>query len=292
MELQQLRYFHIVAELENVNRAAERLVISPSAVSRAVKRLEAEIGVDLFTREGRVIRLNRFGREFARRSREATSLLARSVDGVRELAAIQTGQVNLGFLTSLGSEIVPALISRHRVDHPQVHFELHQESGRELIGQLRRGSIDLLLSVPGLFDDVGIDWHPLFDQPLLVSLPPGHRLARRARIALDELRDESFVALTTDYTVRHFFDTACTAAGFVPRIVFEGTDLSTLRGLITAGVAVGILPAASEDIQPVQVALDDGLARTIALGTIDSRYLPPSADEFRRVVIGAAAAQT
>jgi LysR family transcriptional activator of glutamate synthase operon len=110
-----------------------------------------------------------------------------------------------------------------------------------------------------------------------------HPLATRQLIDFDELSDQPFVAVDPDETLRKIFDAACARHGIPPNIAFEGTDITTLRGLIGARLGVGILPRApitSPDI--VEIAVDDKqLVRTIAVGWMANRYLPPSAASFR-----------
>ncbi|GGF12528.1 LysR family transcriptional regulator [Williamsia phyllosphaerae] len=288
MELYQLRYFHAVAERGGLRAAAEHLVVSQSAVSRAIASLESEIGVPLFTRRGRVNELNRFGVAF----RDSTRDVARSIDigvsTVRELAGAAAGTVSVGFLHSLGATVVPRAIREHRRTHEAVEFELHQNSGRDVITRLAGGVTDLCISVPGLFAEVlDVQWAPLYTEELLVVVPLGHRFAARKRLRFADLADEPFVAMDREHTLRHVFDNACVQAGMSPRITFEGTDIGTLRGLVGGGLGVALLPAAPgprDDV--VEVPLSDaGLVRQIAIGWVPDRYLPPAAVAFRDTVL-------
>ena len=284
MELYQLRYFHAVADFGGLRLAAEHLVVSQSAVSRAIASLEAEIGVPLFTRKGRVNVLNRYGTAF----RESTSDIARSIDvgvtAVRELAGTTAGTVSLGFLHSLGATVVPRAIREHRGSVHGVSFELHQRSGRNVIADLVAGVTDLCVSVPGLFvDSLEVTWEPLYVEKLLIAIPRGHRFARRRRLRFSELAEEPFVALDAEHTLRRVFDDACARFGTAPRIAFEGTDIETLRGLVGGGLGIALLPSSAtprEDL--VEVDLVDDISRVIGVGWVTDRYLPPAAIAFRQ----------
>ncbi|WP_204081368.1 LysR family transcriptional regulator [Mycobacterium riyadhense] len=291
MELYQLRYFQAVAELGTLRDAADKLVVSQSAVSRAIAIIESEIGVELFTRCGRSNELNRFGQVFLRASLKAQRSLDAAVDAVRQLAGVDHGTVTLGFLTSLGVATVPRLIRRHRDRHPAARFELRQRTGPELMVDLANGVVDVCLSYPMASDEsAAVKWHKLFSQPLCAVVDREHPLANRKLLGFDELADQPFVVPDRDHALRRIFDDACTRYGFTPTIAFEGSDVATLRGLVSAQLGIGVLPrAATPSPDIVEIAVDDHeLVRVIAVGWMSNRYLPPSAAAFRDTAIASA----
>ncbi len=284
MELYQLRYFQAVAESGTLAKAAEELAVSQSAVSRAISLLEKEIGVDLFTRRGRANELNRFGTAFLDASRAAQRGIDTAVASVRQLAGADSGTVALGFLHSLGVAIVPSLIRWHHDRFPSVRFELHQRSGQALLEDLSTGVSDVCLSYPTTFDHaLDIRWEPLFTQQLYAVVHRENPLATRDLVGFDELAEQPFVALNRDHTLRRIFDDACARHGVTATIAFEGTDITTLRGLIGARLGVAILPRASTPSPNIiEIAVDDDhLVRQIAIGWMANRFLPPSAASFR-----------
>lgn len=288
MELYQLRYFQTVADVGTLRDAAERLAVSQSTVSRAIAMLESEIGVELFTRCGRGNELNRFGQAFLRASRTAQRSLETAVSDVRQLAGVDSGTVALGFLVSLGAATVPRLIRRHHEHHPWSRFILRQGSGPTLAEDLTKGVIDVCLSYPMAFDEApGVKWRNLFTQQLYAVVDRQHPLAHRDVIGFEELAGQQFVALDRGHTLRRIFDDACMRHSITPTIAFEGTDLTTLRGLIAARLGVAVLPkAAAPTPGVVEIAVDDQqLVRPIAIGWMANRYLPPSGAAFRDSVI-------
>src|ERR1700733_740461 len=245
MELQQLKYFREVAEREHVTRASEKLFVSQSAVSRAVTQLEKELGVPLFYRQGRAVVLSPYGRIFLQHVTRALSILESGKRLLNEQTGEDSGTVSLGFLHSLGIEIVPRLIKEYRRKHPRIQFTLLvQRSGEMLMKELAAGSIDLCFSVPGMFGQSDVRWNHLLDEKLLIALPKTHRLAARRSLSMKELSSEPFLALSPEHTLRIIFDKACADASFLPKIAFEGMDVATLRGLIGAGLGIALLPPA------------------------------------------------
>jgi DNA-binding transcriptional LysR family regulator len=288
MELQQLKYFREVAEREHVTRAAENLFVSQSAISRAVTQLEEELGVPLFYRRGRAVVLSPYGRVFLEHVTRALSILERGKRLLNEQTGKESGTVSLGFLHSLGIEMVPRLIKEYRRKHPRIQFTLLvQHSGELLMEELVAGNIDLSLSVPGMFQKNSIRWKHLLDEELIITLPQTHRLAARRTLSMRELSSESFLTLSPDHTVRTIFDKVCADASFSPRIAFEGMDISTLRGLIAAGLGIGLLPPAPARIAgTVEIKLSPAPPiRPLGIGWVDDRYLPASAIEFRKFIV-------
>lgn len=139
MEWQQLEYFHTVARLQHMTLAAQTLCITQPALSRSIARLEKELGVPLFERNGRAIVLNRYGRLFLNR---VNRIMNEYQEGKRELEDLihpEHGEVSLGFLHTLGVHSIPDVIRSFRSAYPQIHFQLHQNSTQFLLDQLSAG---------------------------------------------------------------------------------------------------------------------------------------------------------
>ena len=287
MELQQLKYFREVAEREHVTRAAEKLFVSQSAVSRAVNQLEEELGVPLFYRRGRAIVLSPYGRLFLDHVTRALNVLESGKRLLNEQTGGESGTVSLGFLHSLGIEMVPRLIKEYRRKHPRTQFTLLvQRSGEMLTKELVAGSIDLCFSVPGMFGQSDFRWNHLLDEKLLIAMPKTHPLAARRSLSMKELSSEPFLALSPEHTLRIIFDKVCADASFLPKIAFEGVDVATLRGLIGAGLGIALLPPAPARFAGVvEIKLSPTPIRALGIGWVEDRYLPASAIEFRKFVV-------
>jgi DNA-binding transcriptional LysR family regulator len=184
--------------------------------------------------------------------------------------------------------MVPGLVKEYRRKHPRIQFTLLvQRSGEMLMEELAGGGIDLCLSVPGMFGQSDVRWNHLLDEELLIAMPRTHRLAARRTLSLKELSSEPFLALSPEHTLRIIFDRLCADASFVPKIAFEGMDIATLRGLIAAGLGIGLLPPApSRFAGVVEVKLSPARPiRPLGIGWIADHYLPASAIEFRKFVV-------
>jgi DNA-binding transcriptional LysR family regulator len=237
----RLAYFAGVARTEHVTRAAQEMRVPQSTLSRAVARLEEDLGVDLFARRGRTVSLTPAGRTFLASVERALGDLERAAEEVRADADAAVGKVAFGFLHTMGAETVPGLIQAFRADHPRIRFALVQNYGEAMLEGLRRGELDLCLTSP-VPDAPDLVARRLDEQKLRLVVPADHRLAARRRIRLSEAAEETFVTLETGYGLRRITDDLCAQAGFRPRVAFEGEEAETLRGLVAAGLGVALLP--------------------------------------------------
>ncbi|HST43328.1 MAG TPA: LysR family transcriptional regulator [Conexibacter sp.] len=292
MTFEELRWFVAVAEREHVTAAAAELHVSQPALSRALARVQADVGVPLFDRDGRRLRLNRYGRLYLEHARRALAQLDAGRDELAEATgASGGGTVELAFLHTLGSWLVPALLGAFGAAHPAITLRLAQDSAAEMLRALRSGSADLVITSPRP-DDAAIGWHTLASEPLRLVVPPGHRLAGRRRVRLADVAADPFVAMKPEYGLRGVTDELCTRAGFSPRIAFEGDDIGTLRGLVAAGLGVALLPpphsAGAEIAQPATPHLqlaDRGAARQLGLAWETTRWRAPAVETFRAFVV-------
>ena len=272
-----------------MTKAAVRLGLAQSTLSRNIARLEADLGVPLFVRVGRAVRLTRQGQQLLPHVERALVALG---DGLDELAAEldpDRGRVAFAFLNSLGVRAVPVILRDFRARHPAVTFALVQNSHDEMLVKLRSGTVDLCLTSPPP-DEPGLRTRKLDEQRLALLVPRGHRLAGRRRIRLIEAADEDFVGLERGYGLRRITDDCCRQAGFEPRLAFEGEEIDTVLGLVATGLGVALLPTGlagrfAHDVVELTV-IAPPTSRAIALVWLADRVLPPPVDAFRQTVLG------
>jgi DNA-binding transcriptional LysR family regulator len=286
-----LRAFLAVAEAEHVTAAAGQLRLSQPAVTRAIGRLEEQFGVRLFDRPGHRVRLNAFGRVLAK---HAGTIIAQLDTADAEIAALldpHAGPVRIGFVRSLGTWLVPDLVRSFRAVEPGVVFHLRQGLSEEISGLLENGDVDLILASPRPRLPDHVTWEPLTSERLELVVPPGHPLAARKRIRLQEAAAEPFVAVAAS-EFREISDRLCREAGFIPAVAFEADDVATVRALVGAGLGIAILPALhppSVSGGPATLAIaGQDATRPVGLAWIPGQQLPALADAFRTWVVSAA----
>jgi DNA-binding transcriptional LysR family regulator len=280
----RLRQFVEVAREEHLTRAAELLGVPQPTLSRSIARLEAELGVPLFSRPGRSLKLTRHGRQLFQYSERTLTTLAAQLRLLAEETDPGHGRVALGFLHTLGTEAVPRMLRDFRTTRPGVRFVLVQGSADFLLARLRAGEVDLCLTAP-LPGEPGMVTHKLDSQRIDLVVPAGHRLARRRGVRLAEAAAEDFIGMPPGHGLRTITDELCRAAGFEPKITFEGEETATCRGLVGAGLGVSLLPAmsvtaADPDVVPIRITTA-GAGRTVGLVWTAGRPQPAPVTEFR-----------
>ncbi len=247
MDTDALRWFQQVADGVTVTEVSELEGSTQPSVSRALARLEAEVGTPLLRRSGRTLRMTHAGAAFKHHVDAMLHQLDDGLAAVNQLVDPETGTVTLAFQPWLGTWLVPDLINTFRVDHPQVRFELAPKRDELVTAVRARGDVDLEISTlrPS---EPGVRWKPLLSEPLRLAVPRDHPLATRRRIALADASATSFVTIRPTSVLHQLSTDLCAEAGFEPSVAFEADDLPTARGFVAAGLGVAIVPAPRGDV--------------------------------------------
>jgi LysR family transcriptional regulator, transcription activator of glutamate synthase operon len=287
-----LRFFQQVADGATVTEVAELFQVSQPGVSRGLKRLEEEVGTPLLMRSGRLLRTTHAGSVFKRHVDTMLHALDDGLAAAEELIDPESGSVRVAFQLSLGTWLVPDMIAAFRAEHPRIRFVFEHSSDALGSSLVADGRTDLEFTARRPRNPE-VEWQRLFQQPLCLAVPPGHALAGRAEVALAEAAEEDFVLLRPSWELRTLADELCAQAGFTPRVVFEDDDIPVLRGFVAAGLGVSIVPALPAEVRQAGSGAehlvrltDPGAFRDVGLAWSKNRRLLPSAELFRRHVLG------
>lgn len=286
MELLQLKYFQTVARLEHMTRASEDLKIAQPSLSKTISRLEEDLGVSLFDRGNRQLRLNAFGKLFLER---VDRVFLELNEGKREIVELaQRNQQQITLAVSI-PRVLPDLLSSFLKRFPDVKFQQVLESTSSMKRQLEKADIDFCISsVP--IEGEELVWEPLITEEIYLIVPPNHRLAQKEYINLHEVKDDPFISMNTGYGFRNLTDEFCRQAGFVPNIAFEGDEPGVIGDLVRQGLGIAFVSELSwvHNSNPfshkVQI-INPICQRTIGLGWSKRRYLSVAATHFRQFVI-------
>ncbi len=296
METDSLRWFQQVADGTTVTEVSELEQVTQSGVSRALARLEAEIGTPLLQRSGRILRMTHAGSVFKRHVDAMLHQLDDGIAAVNQLIEPDTGTVALAFQHSLATWLVPDLVRSFRAAHPNVRFQLTQVRDELHAPPLAGGHAELEIGTRRPHEP-GIRTRRIAIEPLRLALPRDHPRGQQQHNALADLAEERFISLSPSSALRRLTDGLCEEAGFEPDVVFEAEDLSTVRGFVAAGLGVAIVPAPRAGSPEAATGpllyrdiTDAGAVREITLTWSAERRLLPAADLFRRHVIRRASA--
>ncbi|MBM7583988.1 LysR family transcriptional activator of glutamate synthase operon [Bacillus pakistanensis] len=285
MELRQLRYFMEVAEREHMTEAAEVLHVAQSAVSLQITKLEAELGVSLFERTGRNLKLTPIGQIFLTHTKSAIKAIDHAKEKVDEYLDPKHGTIKIGYPTSLASHLLPTVISAFRHKSPNVSFHMRQGSYSRLIEAIKIGDINIAFLGPVPTKDPDINTNILFRENISALVPANHPLSDKKSLFLSDLRNEDFVLFPKGYILQKIAVDACKQAGFVPNITSEGEDMDAIKGLVSAGIGVSLLPdstfSGAAPNLTVKIPIDSPqVTRSVGIITPKHRDLAPSEKVF------------
>ena len=247
MTLSELRYIVAVAREQHFGRAAKSCFVSQPTLSIAIKKLEEELGVQLFERQSGEISVTPVGErviEQAQRTLEAA-------EGVKQVAQQGkdqlSGPLRIGAIYTIGPYLFPELIPRLRKQAPNMPLVIEENYTAVLAEQLKRGELDaIILSLP--FSDPGLLTLPLYEEPFVVLLPASHPLTQRKTIKSDMLEDESVLLLGAGHCFRDQVIEACPACLPKPGShndlsnMIAGSSLETIRHMVVSGLGITVLP--------------------------------------------------
>lgn len=285
MELRQLIYFKEVAKREHISDAALSLHVAQSAISRQISNLEQELGIQLFDRIGRNIKLTSIGKDFLGYVDRALSELDHGVEMVDTYLNPEKGIIRIGFPSSFATQLLPSVISAFRKEHPDVKFQLRQGNYRFLVNAVKEREINLSFIGPLPHQDTALISTELFTEEFSLLVPHQHRLAQQPFVHLAELKNEPFILFPDDFILHQTVVSACMSVGFQPQVSSIGEDLDAIKGLVAAGLGISILPDSTltepgmRFTQKVKIQTPV-LHRTVGLITPRSRALTPSEKIF------------
>jgi DNA-binding transcriptional LysR family regulator len=245
MEMRQIRFFTAVAEERHFGRAAERMFIAQPALSQQIRRLERELGAQLFDRSARQVRLTPAGEAFLEVARRV-SLQADEATVAAGRAEAGAGSLGLGVHLPVAAPVLSVLLGHWTRLQPAVQPRLTSGRSDELVDLVRRREIDVAL-VDGPVTDRSLSSALVLEDQLVIVLPADHRLAREKTVAFADLRDERFVTVArrSSMNLHDRLIELCEAAGFNPEITLEVDDPDLLPMAVAAGQGVGLAASVS-----------------------------------------------
>lgn len=239
--LQQLRCFIAAVDHGAFMKAANHLGISQPSLSAHISNLEEALGVELFDRTRRPARLTGGGEEMVGLARRALTGVDDILTGVGEVLSLTRGLVRVGVTPSLGTTLLPKILSDFKSSYPGIVIEVREKGSDELESDLNEGALDLALVTM-------THWHSatqgmmLYREDLVAIVNYQHTLADRDEIYIRELDDEDMIMFRQGYDLRTTTQAAMREAGVSPKVSIDGAEISSVKGYVEAGLGVAVVP--------------------------------------------------
>ncbi|MCO4863379.1 LysR family transcriptional regulator [Cupriavidus sp. WGlv3] len=249
-DLNQLRCFIAVGEELHFGRAAARLFMTQSPLSRQIRLLEESLGVRLFDRNSRAVRLTAAGAALLDDARRLLALAGHAVDTARRIDKGVSGKVRIGFTAVAGYDLVPNLIANAGEALPEIEATLHEMVTVAQVGALQAGIIDLGFMRPITDMGPGLQWRLAVSEPLQLAMPAGHTLAQRAQIGRKDLAGLPFIQYSATEG-KYFHDligAVLAGTSRPPRVVQQMSQTHSVIALVRAGLGVALVPASARHL--------------------------------------------
>ena len=278
MQLNQLAVAVAVAEEENFTRAAARLHLAQPSLSRQIRLLERELGVQLFNRgPGQsLVTLTADGEALLPFIRRVLADVAATGAEARALTGMARGRLSIGATPSLITRVLAPALVDFQASHPGIDLLVVEAGSHQLVPQLASGEVDLALVVQSVTDPL-VATTPLFHDPLVLAVAPEHPLAARRRVRVADLDGLSLVMFREGYDLRSVTLDACRDAGVSPHLVSQGGEMDGVLAFVAAGLGAAVVPAIAMPSDGSLTAVPfarPGLSRTVALAHRNDRPLP------------------
>lgn len=257
MNLQQLQHFVVLAETGNFHKAAARLHMTQPPLSASIRRLESDLGVVLFSRDARGVKLTAAGVAVLEQARSAMFYLQQVRDVARAITTGEGGCLRVGFIGSATFSFLPRVMSAYSQRFPHVRLELHESTTEKILAAVNERVLDLGLIRYPVYRACDATIEKVEFDTLMVALPLAHPLAKRNPIPLDALKSEPFViySRTAVPNLHAMVIDICQQANFVPHIAQETVQIQTVLSLVESGLGVALVPSSAGRHAAGRVAL-------------------------------------
>lgn len=281
MELRQLEYFQMASRLRNITRAAERLRVSQPNITVAIKKLEAELGIQLFDRSQKQLSLTPEGAVFLNRVELALRNIQDAVLEVNDYKQLQKGTIKIGIPPMMGAYLFPRIFSSFQRRYSHLDIFMHEEGSMSIREQLERDELDFgIVIISGASNHLQL--LPMAKSQVVCCVSESSPLANKSSISLEDIAEENIIMLKEGSFLRQTLMTKMKNARIEPNIVLESNQVITLRGLVASGVGIAfLLDMVVEDEPGVKaIPLAEPMFVDVGLAWKKDRYISRAAKSF------------
>jgi LysR family hydrogen peroxide-inducible transcriptional activator len=285
LELHQIRYFLAVCEELNFTRAAEKCNVSQPALSRAVQKLEEELGGLLFRRERASTHLTDLGQLMRPRLEQILAETAEVKSTAKRFLNLQNAPLKVGVMCTIGPLRFIGFLARFRQDHPGIELTLVEGVPAELAARLSEGGLDLAVMVLPPGADERLQAQTLYEERFVVAFPPGHRFESRNAVRMADMQGESYLTrINCEYYDQ--LSEACRARNVVMADAYRSEREDWIQTMVMAGMGVCFMPEFSPVLPGLQqrLLIEPELVRRVCLVTVAGRRFSPATAAFVRAI--------
>jgi len=290
MNYQSLQYFVVLARHEHYTQAAKELFITQSALSKSIAGLEEELGVPLFEKDGRNIRLTKYGRILFDYVDRGISELDSGVERIKELNCPTKGKIKLSISSYPGSDEIPDLLQGFAFAYPDIGFKIYQSDARSISEKLCSGAVDLGICGELIDSDENspLIQVELYSHELGLIVSDSSPYANMGFVNFADIAEETFIGYNDDVSITKTILDAVAPTGYTPKINYYISDGYLISGLVRANLGIGIVPIESHvhfaGTQLVRIK-QPYIEQRYYLTWNKARFLPSAAETFKNYAL-------
>lgn len=281
MELRQLEYFQMASRLQNITRAAERLRVSQPNITVAIKKLETELGIQLFDRSQKQLALTPEGAVFLNRIELALRNIQDAVLEVNDYKQLQKGTIKIGIPPMMGAFLFPKIFSGFRHRHSHLDIYIYEEGSVTIREQLERDELDFGIIIISNAS-TSLQLLPMSKNQIVAFVPENHPLSKKEFLTFDDIATADLIMLKEGSFLRQTILEEMKLADVTPNIVLESNQIITIKGLISRGVGISfLLDIVLEDSPGIKaIPLANPIFVDVGLAWKKDRYISIAAQAF------------
>ncbi|WP_248929761.1 cidABC operon transcriptional activator CidR [Paenibacillus hamazuiensis] len=257
MDIRHLQYVLEVARCKSFTQAANALHISQPTISKMIRNLEDELGIEVFIREGRQVELTDSGQVIVAHAKHILQSFESLSAELNDLTHLKKGRIRIGLPPMVGARFFPNVINQFRKQYPGIELDMVEDGAKKIEAAVEAGHLDVGVVLLPIHNEL-LDWFPFVDEKLKLVVPPSHRLAQRDHVALAELADEPLISFREDFALHDRIISACKAAGFEPKVLYESSQWDFISEMVSADLGIAMLP------ETICASLDPSRVHTVS----------------------------
>lgn len=288
MEIRQLEYFQTVAALNNFTKAAEKMFVSQPSITNGIQNLEEEIGVQLFDRSQKKVKLTPEGHVFLLRVEKILRAIDDAMMEMRDFRDLNKGTIRLVLPPMIGAYLFPNIFPYFKKAFPTLDLTVFEEGSVAARRMVDREDVDLGLIILPPSPDLSLNTLPFFKEQIVLCASPSHPLSREKIVSFKQLQNEKIILLKEDSYHRRIIINECLKNGFSPQIVFSSNQIQTIKSLVANNVGVSFLMSmiASSEKNLISIPLNPNIEITIGLIWKKNKYLSKASQAFIDFIVG------
>ncbi|MBP1765502.1 MAG: cynR 4 [Firmicutes bacterium] len=282
MEIRQLEYFRAVAKLNNFTKAAEKMFVSQPSITNGIHNLEEEIGVQLFDRNHKKIKLTPEGQIFLQRTEKILSEIQDAVAEMQDFRGLNKGTIRLALPPIIGAYLFPNIFPSFKKSYPELELIVFEEGSPTARRMVEKEDVDLGLIILPPSSDLFLNTLPFFKEQIVLCTSTTHPLSQEKSVSFRQLQNEKIILLKEDSYHHRLILNECLKNNFQPHVIFSSNQIQTIKGLVANNIGVSFLMdmVTRQEKNLVNIPLDPNIEITIGLIWKKDRYLSKAARAF------------